>query len=55
MLMESKTKPTQFRCLEQASIREVRCNIEYWSDAAGLFLCSYRSLVVREPDVDLRK
>lgn len=55
MLTESKTKPTQFRCLEQASVREVRCNIEHWSDAAGLFLRSYRSLAVREPDADLRK
>lgn len=46
MLMESKTEPTQFRCL--VYVREGRCKVGHWSDIGGLFLRSYRCLAVRE-------
>lgn len=55
MLMESKTKPSQFRCLVQASIREARCKVDHWSDIAELFLRFYRCFAVREPGADLGK
>ena len=55
VLMESKRKPTRLRCLVQASVREVRCEVDHCCDVAGLLLQSYRRLAVREPGADLGK
>lgn len=55
MLMESNTKPAQFRCLVQASVGEVRCEVHHWSDVVEFFLLSYTCLAVRGPGADLGK